>query len=128
MTAMFACRVLVVDDNPLFARVVLRLLAQWPGVEVVGTAACAEEARALAATLAPDVILLDVNLPGTTGLEVLPELRAAAPGARVIVMTLHDQLLYQSQAFARGAEAFISKSEAMEQLPEALRRCCVPIG
>ncbi|CAM3378750.1 response regulator [Rhodothermus bifroesti] len=112
--------VLLIDDQPLFVQYLLRFLATEPRIDVVGVAHRAAEGVALCQTLQPQVVLLDLSMPGQSGLDVLPELRAAAPKALIIVLTSHDSAWYQEEARSRGANAFVSKNEVSEHLLEVI--------
>ncbi|MEO7760518.1 MAG: response regulator transcription factor, partial [Casimicrobiaceae bacterium] len=83
-------RILVVDDHTLFRRGLTALLARDPRLQVVGDAADAGEALRRAEELQPALILLDNHLPGVNGVDVLPALREATPGVRVIVLTVSE--------------------------------------
>jgi DNA-binding NarL/FixJ family response regulator len=113
-------RILIVDDHPL-TRDALAALLQQSGFTVAGQAADGETAIERAAELAPDLILLDLSLPGMNGLEALPRLRAAAPAAEVVVLTAsgtEDNLL---GAIRGGAAGYLLKSEPPERIVEFLR-------
>jgi len=113
-------RVLIVDDHPL-TRDALTVLLRQNGFEVAGEAADGETAIARAGELAPDLILLDLSLPGMNGLEALPLLREAAPAAEVVVLTASgtdDNLL---AAIRGGAAGYLLKSEPPERIVDFLR-------
>ena len=98
-------RVLVVDDHPLIRSGLRVLLAEEPSVELVGEAATGEDALAAAATLAPDVVLMDLNLPGIDGVQVTRQLLTEHPHTKVLVLTMledDDSLRAALQAGARG--------------------------
>jgi two-component system, NarL family, nitrate/nitrite response regulator NarL len=112
--------ILIVDDHPLTRSALAALLAQH-GFSVVGEAADGESAIELARELAPDLILLDLSMPGMNGLQALPQLREAAPGAEVVVLTasgIEDNLL---GAIRGGAAGYLLKSEPPERIVEFLR-------
>jgi two-component system, NarL family, nitrate/nitrite response regulator NarL len=112
--------ILIVDDHPLTRSALAALLAQH-GFSVVGEAADGESAIELARELAPDLILLDLSMPGMNGLQALPQLREAAPGAEVVVLTAsgtEDNLL---GAIRGGAAGYLLKSEPPERIVEFLR-------
>ena len=115
-----ATRVLIVDDHPLTRDALARLLAQH-GFEVVGQAAGAEEALALARELAPRLILLDLAMPGVSGLEALPLLRDSAPEAEVVVMTASEDDESLLGAIRAGASGYLLKSEPPERIVDFLR-------
>ena len=113
-------RLLIVDDHPLTREALAALLAQ-NGFDVVGLAADGEEAIAAAARLRPELVLLDLSMPGLDGLEALPRLRRAAPEAEVVVLTASgtdDNLL---AAIRAGAAGYLLKSEPPERIVEFLR-------
>jgi two-component system nitrate/nitrite response regulator NarL len=112
--------ILLVDDHPLTRSALGALLGQH-GFTVVGEAADGETAIAKARELAPNLILLDLSMPGMSGLQALPKLREAAPDAEVVVLTAsgtEDNLL---GAIRGGAAGYLLKSEPPERIVEFLR-------
>ena len=101
-------RVFVVDDHAV-VRAGLRTLLGDAGIDVVGEAPDAETALRRLRGLDPDVLVVDVNLPGGSGIDALPDLLAAAPRARALVLSIHDHPRYARQAFAAGAAGFVVK-------------------
>jgi DNA-binding NarL/FixJ family response regulator len=113
-------RVLLVDDHPL-TRSALAALLQQHGFDVAGEASDGEEAIVRAAELQPDLILLDLSMPGLDGLSALPQLRDAAPDCEVVVLTAsgtEDNLL---AAIRGGAAGYLLKSEPPARIVEFLR-------
>jgi DNA-binding NarL/FixJ family response regulator len=113
-------RVLVCDDHALVRSGLKRLLESEPSFDVVGEAADAEEAVAGVAELHPDVLLLDVVMPGRSGIEALADLRAAAPDTRVLILSMQDDPSYVRQAFAAGADGYLVKEAADSDLVQAI--------
>ena len=108
---MFAMtRVLIVDDQPAFRRR-LRTLLDRAGLEVVGEAGDIPSAETQAQSLQPDLAVVDVLLPGVSGIEGAPRLKALAPNMRVILVSAYHERLLHASAQAAGAEAFIPKDE-----------------
>ena len=105
-----ARRVLVVDDHPSFRRCAGALL-RAEGFEVVGEAADGTAALALAAELAPELVLLDVQLPDLDGFEVAARLLARDPELKVVLVSSRDRSAYGSRIDASGAMGFISKGD-----------------
>ncbi|MBU2609565.1 MAG: response regulator transcription factor [Chloroflexi bacterium] len=103
-------RVLIVDDQPAFRRQ-LRALLTRAGLEVVAEAGDIPAAERLAQSRQPDLAIVDVLLPGVSGIEGTPRLKALAPGMRVILVSAYHERLLQASAQAAGAEAFIPKDE-----------------
>jgi DNA-binding NarL/FixJ family response regulator len=112
-------RILIVDDHPL-TRDALAALLQQSGFTVAGLAADGEGAVERAAELRPDLILLDLSLPGMDGLEALPKLRAAAPTAEVVVLTASGTEENLLGAIRGGAAGYLLKSEPPERIVEFL--------
>jgi DNA-binding NarL/FixJ family response regulator len=111
---------LIADDHPLTREALSGLLGQH-GFEVVGTASDGAEAVDAARRLQPELVLLDLSMPGVTGLEALPRIREAAPGCEVVVLTAsgtEDNLL---GAIRGGAAGYLLKSESPERIVEFLR-------
>ena len=113
-------RILVVDDHPL-TRDALAALLEQHGFRVVGQAADGEEAVARARELHPDLVLLDLSMPGMDGLEALPRLRAAAPGCEVVVLTASGTEQNLLGAIRGGAAGYLLKSEPPERIVDFLR-------
>src|ERR671914_1160165 len=115
-----AGRVLVVDDHPL-TRGALSALLEHNGFAVVGEAADGEGAIDCARTLQPDLVLLDLSMPVVSGVEALPRLRAAAPGAEVVVLTASGTEENLLGAIRAGAAGYLLKSEPPERIVDFLR-------
>src|ERR687888_1711285 len=113
-------RILLVDDHPLTRSALAGLLSQH-GLEVVGEAADGEEAIARAAELQPDLILLDLSMPGVDGLTALPRLREAAPGCEVVVLTASGEETNLLAAIRGGAAGYLLKSKPPARIVEFLR-------
>jgi len=112
---------LLVDDHAVVRSGLRRLLAAVPGAEI---SEAAEGRAALAAVRAeqPDVVLLDLNLPGLGGLELLRRVLLEHPAARVMVLSMHAEALYAARALQAGAVGYLSKNASPEELLEAVRR------
>lgn len=113
-------RLLIVDDHPLTRDALSSLLWQH-GFEVVGQASDGEEAIDLAGTLQPDLVLLDLTMPGMDGLEALPLVREAAPDCEVVVLTASGTEENLLAAIRGGAAGYLLKSEPPERIAEFLR-------
>jgi DNA-binding NarL/FixJ family response regulator len=114
-------RVLVVDDQDL-VRHGLRMILELGGMEVVGEAADGEAAVAATAELAPDVVLMDVRMPGIDGVEATRRIVADCAAARVIVLTTFDLDQYVVDALRAGAAGFLLKDVTADGLVDAVRR------
>lgn len=115
-------RILVVDDHTLFRRGLTALLQRDPQFEIVGDAGDAGLAQRRAQELQPDLILLDNHLPGVNGVDALPALREAAPGARIVMLTVSEDERDLSAALRAGACGYLLKTIEGDALSAALRR------
>lgn len=113
-------RVLLADDHELVRAGVRKVLESSAGIEVVGEAARGDETLALLSSLEPDLLLLDLNMPGGDGFEVLRKARDAAGSTRIMVLSLHVQAEYVSRAVREGADGYLSKDLAVQELPDAI--------
>ena len=115
-------RVLVVDDHSVVRAGVRLLLDNEDDMEAVGEAADASEALEMAGKLTPDVVLMDVGLPGTTGVDAAAEIRLVLPDVRILMLSMQDDPSYVRQAFANGAIGYVLKEAADAELVTAVRR------
>jgi DNA-binding NarL/FixJ family response regulator len=114
--------VLIVDDHPVFLQGLRRILESEPDIQVIGAATDGREALDMACRLAPDIVLLDINLPSMNGMQVARQLKADLPGVAVVMLTAyHDenQVLYAVRA---GASAYCSKDVAPDTLLDTIRQ------
>ena len=114
--------VLLVDDNPTFLRIVTRYLQEHDDISIVGTANDGYEALHQAKLLHPQVVVLDLAMPGMNGLETIPQLRSFLPKTRIIALTLLDTNGYRQAALDVGADSFVPKTGLNEKLLPAIRR------
>lgn len=118
-------RVVLVDDHALVRQGVSLFLASQPDIEVVGDAGDAAGAQRVIARSQPDVVLMDVGLGGESSLELTRRLKAARPGLRVLVVTAHSDDRTVSEMLNAGADGYILKDVAMEELARAIRAVAV---
>ena len=114
-------RVLLVDDHAVVRSGLRLLLEQEQDIECAGEAGDAEEAIREARRLRPDVVLLDVVMPGRSGVSALPAILEAAPGARVLVLSMQDDPSYVREAFGAGAVGYVLKEAADTEVVAAVR-------
>ena len=114
-------RILIVDDHAVVRSGLKLLLEAEEDIVVVAEAGSADEGVRAARLEKPDVVLLDVVMPGRSGIEATPELRKAAPSARVLVLSMQDDPSYVREAFAAGASGYLLKEAADIELVQAVR-------
>jgi DNA-binding NarL/FixJ family response regulator len=119
-----ALRVLVVDDHDLF-RTGLRNLLEDEGVVVVGEASGGAEAVRIVRELAPDVVVMDLNMPGITGVEATRQISSVAPLTRVVVLTISDQDGDVMDAILAGACGYLLKDSSIQDLIQGIRSAAV---
>lgn len=114
-------KVLVVDDHTLFREGIVGLLESQPDIAVVGQAGSAMDALTAAVELSPDVVLMDISMPGTSGLSATAEIKARRPAVNVIILTIHDREDYLYQALRAGASGYVLKGADVRELLDAVR-------
>jgi two-component system response regulator NreC len=114
-------RVVVVDDHTLVRQGIVGLLASQPDIDVAGQAGNAREAMAVIASVSPDVVLMDIAMPGQSGLDATREIRDRFPTVQVVVVTIHDREDYLFQALRAGAAGYVLKGAEVQDLLEAVR-------
>ena len=114
-------RLLVVDDHALFREGLRALLQSAPDLEIVGEAGEARQAVTMAGRILPDLITLDVGLPGSNGLAIIPDLRRVTPRSRILLLTMHTTHEYVRLALAAGAHGYAVKDQTAPEIVAALR-------
>lgn len=122
-TVIGGTRVLLVDDHPVVREGLAYFLAQQ-GFDVVGKASTRAEALTLVRQHRPHIALVDISLGKENGLSLLPELREASPDTKLLVVTMHDELVFAERAIRSGAGGYVMKSEPTDTLLGAIRRVC----
>ncbi|SPH18080.1 Oxygen regulatory protein NreC [Defluviimonas aquaemixtae] len=115
-------RVLVVDDHPMVAEGLRSILETYDDIEVVGTLGNGQEAIDEAERLAPDVILLDLNMPQLNGLSATEILLERNPDLRILILSMHDSPEYISTALRHGASGYVLKDVPVEEIKNAIGR------
>jgi DNA-binding NarL/FixJ family response regulator len=114
-------RVMIVDDHPLVREGIRSIVAAEDGFEIVAEAGSGEEAVKAAARLHPDVVILDLSMPGEGGLSAVARLREVAPAARSLILSVHDHPEYVLEAVRAGAQGYIRKDTSPVELRQAIR-------
>lgn len=114
-------RILIVDDHPMMRDGLAALITAQPDLVVCGEAANAAEALQAVEKLSPDLLLLDISLPGKSGLEIIKDLAALQPRLAILVISMHDESLYAERVLRAGARGYIMKQEGGRRIMEAIR-------
>ncbi|MGH9071445.1 MAG: response regulator transcription factor [Acidimicrobiales bacterium] len=114
-------RVLVVDDDERVRRMITIMLSLEENYEVVGEATDGNEAVALASRFQPDVVLLDLEMPGMDGILAIPEIRREAPGTKIAVLSAFPDPYTLTDALVRGADTYLDKATNLAELPVLIR-------
>lgn len=114
-------RVLVVDDHAVVREGIRHVLGGAPGYEVIAEAGSGEEAVRLAGELRPDVVVLDISMPGGSGLEATARIRECVPETRVLILSIHDNPEYVMGSVEAGAHGYLRKDADPAELREAVR-------
>jgi DNA-binding NarL/FixJ family response regulator len=114
-------RLLIVDDHAVIRRGIQSILRAWPEWEISGEASNGAEAVQLAASLKPEIVLMDISMPGMNGLEASRAIRKTNPEIKIILLTLHDSLEWVETALHAGARGYLLKSETENELIRALK-------
>src|SRR5438067_11870102 len=114
-------RVLLVDDHPVLRKGLIRLIDAKDEFEVCGEASTAIDAMALIRDLSPDLAVVDISLPGTSGIELTKSIRAEFPKLPVLILSMHEEALYATRALRAGATGYIVKQDAIDNIAAALR-------
>jgi DNA-binding NarL/FixJ family response regulator len=116
-----AHRIMIVDDHTIMRDGLQSLLASEPGFEVVGTAADGRSAIRSVATLKPDIILMDLTMPGTSGIDAIAHIKRQHPNIRLVALTFHKEDRYIHATLEAGADAYVLKDDSRTELFTALR-------
>jgi DNA-binding NarL/FixJ family response regulator len=115
-------RVLLVDDHPVLRKGLVRLIDSKNGFAVCGEAGSATEAMALMHELKPHLVIVDIGLPGASGIELTKTIRAQFPNIPVLILSMHEEALYASRALRAGAVGYIVKQDAIDNIATALQQ------
>jgi DNA-binding NarL/FixJ family response regulator len=115
-------KVLIVDDHPIVRQGLRLMIDEEPDLKVCGEAQSEREARIAIRDLGPDVVIVDISLAQGDGLELVRDVHAHHPELPMLVLSMHDELIYAERLLAAGASGYIMKQAASDQLLVALRR------
>lgn len=113
-------RILLVDDHPVVREGLHSCLSRLPQLEIIGEAASGEDALRQAVRLKPDLVLMDINMPGINGLVAAARLRKLVPAAKVLILSVHENREYVAEVSRSGARGYILKDAAPAELVRAI--------
>jgi DNA-binding NarL/FixJ family response regulator len=116
-----AKKILIVDDHPMVREGLRGTIKGEPDLEICGEAENASQALEALKTTKPDLVLMDISLPGKSGLELIKDLKVMHPGLPVLVLSMHDESLYAERVLRAGAGGYITKQQRPEVLIAAIR-------
>jgi len=114
-------RIFIVEDHPVYREGLVQTLETEPDLAVCGEAGDAETALPAIGRLRPDLVVVDITLPGKSGLELIKELRAVDRKIKLLVVSMHDEALYADRVLRAGADGYIMKQEEPEEIVHAVR-------
>jgi DNA-binding NarL/FixJ family response regulator len=115
-------RVLIVDDHPIFRDGISQLINHEADLRVVGGVASAPQALTAVEELRPDIVIVDISIQGTNGIELMKSIRAQHPALPVLVLSMHDENIYAERALRAGARGYIMKAAPSENVILAIHR------
>lgn len=115
-------KILVVDDHPMMREGLRGVIGREPDLMVCGEAENARQASEAVTKLAPDLVLMDITMPGKNGLELVKDLKAMHPNLAILAISMHDESLYAERMLRAGASGYITKQQPSEELVKAIRQ------
>jgi DNA-binding NarL/FixJ family response regulator len=114
-------KVFIVEDHPVFRQGLIQMLSGERGLTVVGFAADAAAALKSIPQLKPDLVLVDIGLPGKSGLDLIKEIRASNRSVKLLVVSMHDEALYADRVLRAGGDGYVMKQQDPEEIIHAIR-------
>ena len=115
-------KIVIVDDHPIVRERLAEVIREEPGLTVCGEADSRSQALAVLEATAPDLMVVDLTLKGSSGLELIKDIQARAPHTRVLVVSMHDEALFAERCLRAGARGYLTKQEASRNVLAAIRK------
>jgi len=116
------CRIFMVEDHPIVTEGLRELIEHEQDLVICGGVQEAEKALGAISKLKPDLVLVDISLPGKSGLELIKDIKARHPQLPILVLSMHDEKVYAERALRAGAAGYVMKAEATEKVVEAIHK------
>src|SRR5439155_24608761 len=116
-----AKKILLVDDHPVLRKGLVRLIDAKDEFVVCGEASTATDAMALIRDLTPDLAIVDIGLPGASGIDLTKTIRAELPKLPILILSMHEEALYATRALGAGAMSYVVKQDPIDNIATALR-------
>ena len=114
-------KVLIADDNAIVREGARQALSSQPDIEVIGEAQDGDEALQMARALRPDVVMLDISMPGLSGLDLIPLIKRALPDTEIVVLSIHQKAPFVQHALTSGARGYVLKTAPITDVLESVR-------
>jgi len=114
-------KIFIVEDHPVFRQGLVQMLAAEPGLAVVGFAADAATAQQEIPKLTPDLVLVDIGLPGRSGLDLIKDVRRSNRTVKLLVISMHDEALYADRVLRAGGDGYVMKQQDPDEIIHAIR-------
>jgi DNA-binding NarL/FixJ family response regulator len=115
------CRIILADDHPLLRQGLKKIIQEYPELDVVAEAGDGMELLRLLPEARPDLIIIDVSMPKLRGIEAIPKIKALLPHVKILVLTMHGDKEYLTQAISAGADGYLLKEDADSELFNAIK-------
>ncbi len=115
-------KVIIVDDNELFRKVLAKFMKKQQQFQVIKQASNAHEAISLTQRLHPDLVLMDISMPGMSGMEAAQRIKQQFPNIKIVFVTIHEEEIYQTLVKSLNVDGFVCKSSLRRDLPRVLQQ------
>jgi two-component system, NarL family, invasion response regulator UvrY len=115
-------KVIIADDHSIVRRGIAEIISEMQNVKIVGEVADGAELLSLISEKEPDLVIMDISMPGRSGIEILSELKSQRENLKILILSMHSEEKYGLRVLKSGADGYLSKEVAAEQLPKAIMK------